>query len=596
MSSPPRYEPILKLAAGGMATVWVGTARGALGFRQLVAIKRPHPHLLLNPRFRSELVAEARLASMIRHANVVDVRDVAIEEESLSLVMDYIEGASLGELLVAASKRGAGADSRLPARVAVRVVRDACAGLHAAHELVDERDRPVGLVHRDVSPQNVLVGTDGIARVTDFGVAKFARKHMQSTTDGSLKGKLAYMAPEYVRGETIDRRFDVFAMGVVLWEALSGKRCFRGENEAETLRRVLDVMPDPVSTFAPELGPLDAVVACALAKEPSARFQNAAAMGAALEAAAASTGLLGGHTEVATTLTELLGAEITERRALIRTKLANEPSVASLMGPSAVRLRGPELLSVGAGPATTQDGPNARTIRTGPPSAIATSDASVGLPSMEPMNRTDAAPAVARQGGLGGTPGPTLASAPPCVGPGSPMATMPVAPPPAAPAMSTLLSEGSTAPPAMSEPRPGRAFAESSLAPEPLPKRPVLPAVLVGLAVTGAAATAIYLAAHAGRDAGAPAAVTIPSARPGAPGPEPSAGAAFPDPSPPPTHVSADAGSASPTGATDGAGVRPLGSARTTTRGSAAKPRAPGPTPSATSAPTIKRPPANPYE
>lgn len=328
MAGGARYETILRLASGGMATVWIGTVRGALGFRQLVAIKKPHPHLLSDPGFRGELIAEARLASMIRHANVVDVRDVEIEGDSISLVMDFIEGASLGDLLVTSSRLG----TRLPARVAVRIIRDACAGLHAAHELVDERDRPIGLVHRDISPQNILIGTDGIARVTDFGVAKFARKNMQSTSEGSLKGKLAYMPPEYVRGETIDRRFDVFATGVVLWEALTGKRLFRGENEAETLRRLLDHTPEPVSSVFKELEPLDAVVTCALAKKLDERFQNAAAMGAALEAAANGAGLIGSHTEVAATLKELAGAAIDERRAAVRAKLANEPSVASLMG------------------------------------------------------------------------------------------------------------------------------------------------------------------------------------------------------------------------------------------------------------------------
>jgi len=326
--SASRYETLLKLASGGMATVWIGNARGALGFRQLVAIKKPHPHLLSDPAFRSELVAEARLASMIHHANVVDVRDVEIEGESISLVMDYIEGASLGELLVAANRKG----TRISARVAVRIVLDACAGLHAAHELVDERDRPVGLVHRDVSPQNVLVGADGISRVADFGVAKFARKNMQSTSEGSLKGKLAYMAPEYVRGEAIDRRFDVFALGIVLWESLAGRRCFRGDNEAETLRRLLEHVPEPVSTIAPELAAIDAVVACALAKNRDDRFSNAAAMAAALEASALSAGLLGGHGEVAKAVKELVGPAIDERRALVRAKQANEPSVASLMG------------------------------------------------------------------------------------------------------------------------------------------------------------------------------------------------------------------------------------------------------------------------
>ena len=328
MPGASRYETILKLASGGMATVFIGNVRGALGFRQLVAIKKPHRHLLDDPSFKSELIAEARLASMISHANVVDVRDVEIEDGEISLVMDYIEGASLGDLIVAASRR----EARLSPRAVVRIVLDACAGLHAAHELVDERGRPVGLVHRDISPQNILVGSDGIARVADFGVAKFARKNMQSTSEGSLKGKLGYMAPEYVRGENIDRRCDVFAMGVVLWESLLSKRLFRGQNEAETLQRLLEHSPDPPSKTVPELAPLDDVVACALSKNREDRFQNAAAMAAALEASASSAKLVGGHAEVASALKEWVGAAIEERRSLVRAKLANEPSVASLMG------------------------------------------------------------------------------------------------------------------------------------------------------------------------------------------------------------------------------------------------------------------------
>ena len=328
-TSSSRYDVILKLASGGMATVWIGTVRGALGFRQLVAIKKPHPHLLGDDSFRSEIIAEARLASMIHHANVVDVRDVEIDGESISLIMDYIEGASLGELIIASAAAG----KPLPARVAVRIAVDTLAGLHAAHELVDERDRPVGLVHRDVSPQNILVGVDGIARVADFGVAKFARKNVASTSDGSLKGKLAYMAPEYLKGEAIDRRFDVFALGVVLWEALSGERCFRRKSEAETLQALLTHEPEAISKMAPQLGTaLDGILACALAKGRDERFQNAAAMAAALESAAGAAQLIAGHVEVAATVKALAGAAIDERRALVRARLASEPSVASLLG------------------------------------------------------------------------------------------------------------------------------------------------------------------------------------------------------------------------------------------------------------------------
>lgn len=327
-ASGSRYDVLLKLASGGMATVYIGQVRGALGFRQLVAIKRPHAHLLDDASFRTELVAEARLASMIRHANVVDVRDVEITGDSIDLVMDYIEGASLGELLVAAGRDG----GRLAPRAVVRIALDACAGLHAAHELVDERGRPVGLVHRDVSPQNILVGIDGMARVVDFGVAKFARKNLPSTSGNTLKGKLAYMPPEYVRGETIDRRFDVFAMGVVLWEGLTGRRCFRGANEVETLKRVVDHVPDPPSKLVPGLPPaLDDVVATALAKDPEERFQNAAAMAAALERTALDVGLLGGASDVVAAVKAHVGTAIEERRTLVRAKLAHEPSVASLM-------------------------------------------------------------------------------------------------------------------------------------------------------------------------------------------------------------------------------------------------------------------------
>jgi serine/threonine-protein kinase len=214
-------------------------------------------------------------------------------------------------------------------------------------------------VHRDVSPQNILVGTDGMARVADFGVAKFARKNMASTSDGSLKGKLAYMAPEYLRGEAIDRRFDLYAMGIVLWEALVGVRCFRADNEAETLQRLLSYQPEPISRRVPTIGPaLDAILACALAKPRDERFLNAAAMGAALESAAGGAGLLAGHAEVAATVRALVGEAIDARRALVRAKLANEPSVASLMGvPELVQKRVADAVGGAPAAAAREDAP-----------------------------------------------------------------------------------------------------------------------------------------------------------------------------------------------------------------------------------------------
>jgi serine/threonine-protein kinase len=323
-----RYETLFKLASGGMATVYVGTVRGAFGFRQLVAIKKPHANLVANPQFRQALLREARLASLIHHANVVDVRDIEATEQEVSLIMDYVEGATLSEILDARIKAG----DRAPAGVAVRIVLDACAGLHAAHEQTDERGRPLRIVHRDISPQNLLVGVDGLTRVADFGVAKVKRSSdAANTVAGVLKGKLAYMAPEYVRGETIDRRLDVFAMGVVLWEALTSQRLFRGTHDAQTLERVLSHEVPSVSTVVPALGAaFDAIIDTALAKDPSRRFDNASAMAAALESSARAAGLLVGHREVAELVKSAVGPRLEERRALIRRSLAHEPSFASL--------------------------------------------------------------------------------------------------------------------------------------------------------------------------------------------------------------------------------------------------------------------------
>jgi serine/threonine-protein kinase len=209
-----RYELLVKIASGGMATVYVGRLRGVEGFSRQVAIKRAHPHLVEDPAFRRMLIAEARLAARIHHPNVVSVQDVDEADGELLLAMDYVEGAALSSLLGAAIH----AERPLPPAIAVRVILDAALGLHAAHTLTDEEGHPLGLVHRDVSPHNILVGLDGVARITDFGIAKCMTSNTAgtATATGVLKGKLAYMAPEYVEHGDIDARGDVFARGVVL--------------------------------------------------------------------------------------------------------------------------------------------------------------------------------------------------------------------------------------------------------------------------------------------------------------------------------------------------------------------------------------------
>ncbi len=310
-----RYEPLLKIASGGTASVWVGTAAGALGFRQLVAIKRPHQHLADDPAFVEALLAEAKIAARLRHANAVDVRDVEVDANGVQLVMDWVEGASLSDLIRAWQKEPPPA----PHAVAIRVVLDACEGLRALHELTSEEDgRLLGCVHRDVSPANILVGLDGVGRITDFGLARPLLAVDKTTSEGALRGKLGYMAPEYIAGRPIDQRVDVFATGVVLWEALARKRLFRGENDAETLERVQRHEAPRLVDVAPAIGDsaaaLDALLARALAKEPAARIGSIAELGEALEAIARESGIVATHAMVRESFGTSLRATIEARR------------------------------------------------------------------------------------------------------------------------------------------------------------------------------------------------------------------------------------------------------------------------------------------
>ncbi len=276
-----RYALHHEIAAGGMASVFLGKMSGPVGFSPIVAIKSLHPQFAKDPEFVRMFLDEARLAGRIRHPNIVPVIDVHAEASDLFLVLEYVHGEALGRLVAASRKAGA-----LPSpAIASAVLCDVLQGLHAAHEAKDERGEPLGIVHRDVSPQNVLVGVDGVARVLDFGVAKAAGR-VTSTRDGQVKGKFAYMAPEQLRGEGVNRQADVYSAAVVLWEMLTGERLFRAENEGHTVERVLFGVIAPPSALRPELpGALDAVVMRALSRERSARFATAKEMAIALQAA-----------------------------------------------------------------------------------------------------------------------------------------------------------------------------------------------------------------------------------------------------------------------------------------------------------------------
>ena len=263
-----RYAVYGKIASGGMASVCFGRLLGGEGFARTVAIKRLHPHLAEDPEFRATLIDEARMAARIHHPNVVPTLDVVTADGELLLVMEYVRGESLARLL----KIERGRSRRVPLHIVSAIGSGALNGLHAAHEATSDSGEPLGIVHRDVSPQNLLVGVDGLARVIDFGVAKAAGR-VQTTREGSIKGKIAYMAPEQISGHSVSRRADVYAMGVVLWEMLSGERLFQAENDVALVARVIAGAQDAPSFYAPQITPgLDELVMRALATDPSDRF------------------------------------------------------------------------------------------------------------------------------------------------------------------------------------------------------------------------------------------------------------------------------------------------------------------------------------
>jgi hypothetical protein len=282
--APPRvvgrYAVFDLIATGGMASVHFGRLLGAAGFSRTVVIKRLHAQHAGDPEFATMFLDEARVAARIRHPNVVTVIDVAQEEGETLLVMEYVHGESLAYLSRAEGRREPG---RL--QILGNVMAGALAGLHAAHEATGEDGLPLGVVHRDFSPQNILVGVDGTARVADFGVAKAAGQS-HCTGAGQLKGKIRYLSPEQVLCADVDRRSDLWAASVVLWEALTGKKLFSGEHDAGVLLQVLDKhIPSP-RDLAPEVPEaLARVVMRGLSRDRSARFATALEMATALEAA-----------------------------------------------------------------------------------------------------------------------------------------------------------------------------------------------------------------------------------------------------------------------------------------------------------------------
>jgi eukaryotic-like serine/threonine-protein kinase len=273
-----RYLLHEAIAAGGMATVHLGRLVGPAGFARTVAIKKLHAQFAQDPEFVTMFMDEARLAARVSHPNVVPTLDVVAVDGELLLVMAYVQGESLARLRAAMP-----APERTPRDVALAIVCDALYGLHAAHEAKGEHGEPLEIVHRDVSPQNVLVGCDGVARIADFGIAK-AVARATTTRDGQVKGKLSYMSPEQLSSGAMDRRADVFAAAVVLWELTTGARLFQGDGTGELVARVLSApIPSPRALAPDTPAELEAIILKGLSRAPSERFATARGMADALE-------------------------------------------------------------------------------------------------------------------------------------------------------------------------------------------------------------------------------------------------------------------------------------------------------------------------
>jgi serine/threonine protein kinase len=273
-----KYRVIKRLEAGGMAEVYLGEAVSVQGFKKKVAIKRVLPHLAQNESFIEMFLDEARLSARLNHTNIVSVFDISKREDTYFLIMEFIDGVNLKRVMESLTKRG----QRMRLGEAVHLCIEACRGLSYAHDLTDENGKPLGIVHRDISPPNIMVTRRGEVKLADFGLAK-ASTQIQTTDPGVVKGKFSYLSPEAANGLEVDARADIFALGIVLWEMLAGKRLFWGENDYATVKLIQ-------KANIPRLAPLnrevdenfEEVLARALARDPRARYQTAREFGEAL--------------------------------------------------------------------------------------------------------------------------------------------------------------------------------------------------------------------------------------------------------------------------------------------------------------------------
>ena len=303
------YRLCLELASGGMASVYLARVEGRTGLHRFVALKRVHPHLANDSTFVEMFLDEARIASLVQHPNVCSVFDFDAIDGEYYLAMEFLFGEPLSAVWRAMARRPLG-EARSPSRAALvaRIVADACEGLHAAHELRTPSGEPLGVVHRDVSPENIFLTYDGVVKVVDFGIA-LAENQRHVTVPGMIKGKLAYMPPEVLRGLKPDRRADVWGLGVLLWELLTGQRLFHRSTDIETLRTIAEVnIPRPSKVMSDVPEELDAIVLRALTSDREQRYATTRELGRALSAAVVKLGDAAGLAELSEWMDDLFPA------------------------------------------------------------------------------------------------------------------------------------------------------------------------------------------------------------------------------------------------------------------------------------------------
>jgi phosphate/phosphite/phosphonate ABC transporter binding protein len=302
-----RFELVCRLATGGMAEIFLASERGVHGLERLVVVKRILPHLAEHESFREMFLQEARFVARLSHPNIVQIFELGDVDDTTFIAMEYVAGASFRDLMRRAAKQNV----PFPIAVASGLIAAACAGAHAAHELTDAHGQPLGLVHRDISPHNLMVTGQGHVKLLDFGIAKATEIVMENTRTGALKGKLHYMSPEQVRQEPLDRRSDVFSLGIVLWELLTARRLFKRDSELMTMQAIINgELWDP-REYRPDIpASVAAVVMRSLAVERDSRYASADIFRRALEDAALAEGLRVGTDIVAGFVERTIGDEL----------------------------------------------------------------------------------------------------------------------------------------------------------------------------------------------------------------------------------------------------------------------------------------------